>query len=213
MRPTLWIFGVLCLALLAYLLWPVMGFYRLDSVIGAKDSAALAEVVDIPAVRQSLIKELVHTYLKMMGKKREKAKQPKLTMIEQTVAVRVGTSIAEPIVAQLVNEKTLLDLLSKGHFKLKGASGAGKDRVSELSALAPFTGGNAPNPWQVWSMEYRGNDVYMYLPPGKPREEQFRVKLNLSGLQWKLSGLDLPKPMLMQLVKEIVGQQRGMTDE
>ena len=56
--------------------------------------------------------------------------------------------------------------------------------------------------------------MYLHLPPGKPVDEQFVVRLSLKEWQWKLSGIDLPEPMRMQLAQEIIKQQkkkRGMT--
>jgi hypothetical protein len=47
------------------------------------------------------------------------------------------------------------------------------------------------------------------MPPDKPRDEQFRVKFTLSGLEWKLSGIELPEPMIMQFVRELIAQQKG----
>jgi hypothetical protein len=217
MRRSLWVAGTLCLLLLAYFLWPVVGFYRLASAIESKDSAALANLVDFPALRKSLTKQLVHAYLEMTGKRREKKQQPKLSLIERTVAIGMGTSIAEPIVAELVNEKTLLDLLTKGRLGLKSGGGGGGglgDAGPDLSQLAPFGKGTAPSAWQIWSStEYRCNDVYAYLPLGKPRDEQFRVKFTLSGLEWKLSGIELPEPMIMQFVRQLIAQQKGKEEK
>ena len=217
MRRSLWVAGILCLLLLAYFLWPVVGFYRLASAIEAKDSAALANLVDFPALRKSLTKQLVHAYLEMTGKRREKKQQPKLSLIERTVAIGMGTSIAEPIVAELVNEKTLLDLLTKGSLGLKSGGGGGGglgDAGPDLSQLAPFGKGTAPSAWQIWSStEYRGDDVYAYLPPDKPRDEQFRVKFTLSGLEWKLSGIELPEPMIVQFVRQLIAQQKGKEEK
>lgn len=214
MRRSLWIVGILCLLLLAYILWPVVGFYRLASAIEAKDSVALANLVDFPALRKSLTKQLVHAYLEMTGKKREKQKKPRLSLIERTVAIGMGTSIAEPIIVQLVNEKTLLDLLTKGRIGLKGegggGGGGGKDSARELSELAPFSKQMAPSAWQIWSStEYRGNDVFTYLPPDKARDEQFRVKFTLSGWQWKLSGLELPEPMVEEFVRDLIANEKA----
>ncbi len=212
MRRTLWIAGILCLLLVGYILWPVAGLYQLHSAIVAKDSAALGKVVDFPALRKSLTKQLVHAYLDITGKRREKKKQPKLTLIEKTVAVGIGTSVAEPIVVQLINEKSLLELLTKGTFTLKGnggGGGGGEDRVAELTQLAPF-GKGATSIWEIWThTEYRGDDVFTYLPPNKPRNEQFRVKLTLTGLQWKLAGLELPEPILMKFVKQLIDRQKA----
>jgi hypothetical protein len=39
--------------------------------------------------------------------------------------------------------------------------------------------------------EYGLGDYYVYLPPDKSRNQQFKVKLSLHELQWKLAGIDL----------------------
>jgi hypothetical protein len=56
--------------------------------------------------KQALIEQCkqVATYLELTGKK--------LGLIEKSIAVGVGGSIADPIVARLVNAETLLDLLT-----------------------------------------------------------------------------------------------------
>jgi hypothetical protein len=209
MRRTLWIAAVLLLLLLAYVLWPVAGFYRLASAIEAKDSAKLAELVDFQALQKSLTKQLVHAYLEITGKKREKQNKPKLTLIERSMAIGVGTSIAEPIVAQLLNEKTLLDVLTKGPSGLKGRTGEGREEEAELSNLAPLSKETAAEVWRIWlTSDYRGTDVYVRLPPQKPREEQFRATFSLSGLEWKLAALELPQPVLIQFAKELIAEQK-----
>jgi hypothetical protein len=209
MLRALWITALLLLVLLAYALWPVTGFYRLAAAIEARDSAALAELVDFPALRKSLTKQLVHAYLEITGKKREKQKKPKLTLIERGMAMGVGTSIAEPIVAELVDQKTLLDLLSKGRAGLKSGTGEGEKDEIELPGLASIDKATAAEVWQIWlTSDYRGTDVYVRLPPDKPREEQFRVTFSLSGLEWKLAALELPQPMLVQFAKQLIAEQK-----
>jgi hypothetical protein len=39
------------------------------------------------------------------------------------------------------------------------------------------------------------------------------VRLSLKEWQWKLSGIDLPEPMRIQLAQEIVKQQNEKKDE
>jgi hypothetical protein len=38
------------------------------------------------------------------------------------------------------------------------------------------------------------------------------VKLSLTQWQWKLSGIDLPKPLLVQLAQEILDQQKKQNE-
>ena len=103
------------------------------------------------------------------------------------------------MIAQLINEQTLIDLLSKG-------DGGGAKIPADL---APFSKSSLQSGWQTWwSSKYGLSDYYVYLPPDKSRDQQFKVKLSLHELQWKLAGIDLPKPMLVQLAHQLV-KQRG----
>jgi hypothetical protein len=36
----------------------------------------------------------------------------------------------------------------------------------------------------------------VYLPPDKPPDKQFRVKLSLKEWQWKLAGIDMPQELV-----------------
>jgi hypothetical protein len=193
MRWTLRIAVFLAVLLLAYTIWPVTGFFRIASAVEAKDAAALGKLVDFHALRKSLTKQLVAAYIEFTGKEK------KLGLLGKTFAIGVGTSYAEPIIAQLINEQTLIDLLSKGE-------GAGAKIPADL---APFSKSSLQSGWRTWwSSEYGLGDYYVYLPPDKSRDQQFKVKLSLHDLQWKLAGIDLPKPMLVQLAQQLV-KQRG----
>ena len=108
MRWTLRIAAVLAVLLLAYAIWPVVGFARIASAIEARDGAALAKLVDFKALRKSLTKQIVAAYIELTGKEKQ------LGLMGKTLAVGIGTSYAEPIVAELLNEQTLIDLLTKG---------------------------------------------------------------------------------------------------
>lgn len=193
MRWTVWIAVVLLVVLSAYAVWPVVGFYKIASAVESRDTAALTQRVDFRSLRKSLTKQLIATYLELTGKK--------LGLIERSIAVGVGGSIADPIVARLVNAETLLDLLTKGN--------AG-EYASVSPELAPFSTSALRNGWQTWwDSEYRGGYFYVYLPPEKSPDEQFRVRLSLTEWQWKLSGIDLPTPLRLQLVQAILKQQKN----
>lgn len=198
MRWTLRIAAILAVLLLAYAIWPVAGFYRIASAIEARDAPALSRRVDYRALRKSLTKQIVETYLELTGKEK------KLGLFGQSLAIGLGTSYADPIVARLVNEATLMELLTKG------SAGGGAKIPAEL---APFSKSAFQSGWKIWwNSEYRGDDYYVYLPPQKSAEEQFRVKLSLSQWQWKLAGLDLPDALRVQLAEELVKQRESEKD-
>jgi hypothetical protein len=198
MQWTLRIAAILAVILVAYAIWPVAGFYRIASAIESRDAASLSKRVDFRALRKSLTKQIVETYLEITGKEK------KLGLLEKSIAVGVGTSVAEPIVARLINEKTLMGLLTEGN------AGEG----AKVSAdLAPFSKSAWGSGWKTWwNSEYRGDDYYVYLQPEKTRDDQFRVKLSLTQWRWKLAGIDLPEPLRVQLAQELVKQKESQAD-
>jgi hypothetical protein len=194
MRWTLRIAAVLAVLLLAYAIWPVVGFARIASTIEARDGAALAKLVDFRALRKSLTKQIVAAYIELTGKEKQ------LGLMGKTLAVGIGTSYAEPIVAELLNEQTLIDLLTKGE-----AGGGGGAGVKIPAEFAPFSKSALQSGWRTWwASEYGLGDYYIYLPPDKAPEKQFKVKLSLKELQWKLAGIDLPQPMRVQLAQQLM---------
>jgi hypothetical protein len=198
MRWTLRIAAILAVLLVAYAIWPVVGFYRIASAVEARDAAALSKRVDLHALRKNLTKQIVATYLELTGKEK------KLGLLGKTIAIGIGTSYAEPIVARLINEETLIDLLGKGNA-------GGEAKIS--AELAPFSKSALKSGWTTWlHSEYRGEDYYVYLPPDKPADQQFKVKLSLSRWRWKLAGIDLPQPLRVQLAKELEKQRESKDD-
>jgi hypothetical protein len=198
MRWAIRIAAVLAILLLAYAIWPVVGFARIASAIEAKDGPGLAKLVDFRALRKSLTKQIVAAYIELTGKEKQ------LGLMGKTLAVGIGTSYAEPIVAELLNEQTLIDLLTKG--QVGGGGGVGAVKVP--AELAPFSKSALQSGWQTWwASEYGLGDYYVYLPPDKTPDKQFKVRLSLKDLQWKLTGLDLPGPMRIELAQQLVKQR------
>src|SRR5262245_20171806 len=198
MRWTFRIAAILAVLLLAYAIWPVVGFSRIASAIEARDGAALAKLVDFRALRQSLTKQIVAAYIELTGKEKQ------LGLMGKTLAVGIGTSYAEPIVAELLNEETLIDLLTKGET----GGGGGGVGVQIPAEFAPFSKSAMQSAWQTWwASEYGLGDYYIFLPPDKPPEKQFKVRLSLKELQWKLTGLELPQSMRIELAQQLVKQR------
>ena len=193
MRWTIRIAALLAVLLLAYAIWPVAGFFRIASAIEARDAPALAKLVDFKALRKSLTKQIVAAYIELTGKEKQ------LGLLGKSLAVGLGSSYAEPIVARLINEETLMDLLTKGD------AGGGAKVPSEI---APFSKSALSSGWRTWWASHYGlGDYYVYLPPDKAADEQFEVKLSLSQWQWKLAGIDLPQPLRLKLAQELVKQK------
>lgn len=152
MRWTARIAAILAVLLVAYATWPVVGFYRIASAVESRDAKALSKRVDFRSLRKSLIKQIVATYLELTGK------EEKLGLLGKSIAVGVGSSYADPIVARLLNEETLMELLTKGKV-------GGPAEASGKPATAPFLSeAEWRSAWQTWwNSEYRGGDYYVYL--------------------------------------------------
>ena len=155
MRWSLWITVVLVIALSAYAIWPVVGFYRIASAVDSRDAAALTQRVDFPSLRKSLTKQLIATYLELTGQKK------KLGILGRSIAMGIGGSIADPIVARLVNAETLLGLLTKGN----AGEGAG---VSP--ELAPFSTSALRNGWQLGGVRNIEDAIFTCICPQKSHQ-------------------------------------------
>ena len=186
MRWALWITFFLCILLGAYFAAPLIALHRIAPAVDTRDAVALTERIEFPALRRSLTKQIVATYLKLTGK------QLPLGAIGRRFAV----SIADPIVARLMTVTALLDLLEKGD--------AGKN-VKVQADKAPFSSTSLKSIWQLWlNSDYRGRDFYIYLPPEGARDEQFRLQLRFTQWRWKLVGLNLPDSLKEQLARELI---------
>ena len=185
-----WITVLLILLLATYFTWPLVGFYRIGFAVESKNAAALAQRVEFPSLRRSLSQQVIAEYLKLTGK------DEKLGRFRTGVATGVGAALAEPVIAQFLNAETLLDFLNKGSVK---------DGAKISSEVAPFSGSSWRNAWQLWwHSEYGITRFHAYLPPDKPKSEQFKVGLSLRDWQWKLTGIGLPEHLRVQLAQELV---------
>src|SRR5262245_34091664 len=193
MKWFLWIVLALALLWAAVPAWPLIGLYKIGTAIEAKDPTALAERVDFRSLRRSLAQQVIAEYLKLTGKEK------KLGTFGMGIAAGVGAALADPVIAEFLNAETLLDFLAKGRTKTGKFS---------TSAAPPFSSNSMRNGWRLrWNSELRGKNFYAYLPPEKSRDEQFRVRLSLKGWKWKLTGIDLPEDLRVQLAKELVKQR------
>ena len=96
---------LLLVLLVGYWVWPFFGLRSLAADIQARDPAALSEDVDFVRLRRSLTEQIIAAYLQVTGRAK------KLSPFENVVAIGIGSSIADPLVAQLLTPENLLVLL------------------------------------------------------------------------------------------------------
>ena len=180
-------------ALLAtYTVWPLLGLYRLAKAVEARNAALLSELVDFPALRQSVAEQVISSYLKLTGK------DARLGQLTRAVVIGTTASVVDPLVGRVINPESLIDLMGKG-------------TVPELTA-APIPAGPAPitssalnSALTTWlDAEYRFRDFYVQLPPNVAPAQQYRLMLRLTAGKWRLTTIDLPEEIRNQLAREVI---------
>jgi len=181
------LFGLLA----AYTAWPLVDLYRLAGAVQSKDRSTISRMVNMPLLRRSLTRQIMAEYLELTG-----ASQ-KLGATGTTLAANFGATVADPIVEQFVNMDNLMSLLGDG--SAPGING------TAWSATAPLNSRALESAWRAWTnSEYRGSRFQVSLPPEKTRSEQFTVGLNLSRWNWRLTSIELPKALRVQLAQEAI---------
>jgi hypothetical protein len=193
MRKTLAGMAVLAALCLAYVIWPFASLYDVVRAARANDAAAVAERIDAPSLRRSLTAQLIQTYARITGR----------TSGRSGLMASVAASFTDPLVEKLVASATIAEIMRSGWtVPLLG------DRPAGIEGLDPNALGSA---WQLYlNADYGLGEVRFPVPLSRPKEQQFRVRLALSGRTWKLSGLDLPHDLQERLVRELIKQEAAL---
>jgi Protein of unknown function (DUF2939) len=176
-----------------YAISPYVSLYGLAKAIEAKDVAAIEQRVNFRAVRVSVAKQLIPAYLIATGRESE------LKGSRGQAVVGLGASIADPLLAQYLSPAALAGFLDDPRFVARGGEpGAVTGGFLRLNSLR--------DAWRVFAAaQTRGFRVISFAAPvDRPADQQFRLYMRIRGLGWRLSGLDLPKPVLQRLVQELI---------
>jgi hypothetical protein len=120
--------------------------------------------------------------------------------------------VVDPLLAPYVSPEALADFLA-GRRGPSGAAGSGAGATGGAVASAPVTTsveGFAPKSltaaWRLFlASESRGFRAMLFaVPPDKPAEEQFRLQFRLSGLTWRLVGVEVPQTVQQRFLQEML---------
>jgi Protein of unknown function (DUF2939) len=191
MRWTLIIILALIILLAGYTVWPFYSLYRIASAVETRNSAALQDLVDFPSLRASLARQIADAHLKLTGKSADSSEG------SRSVGARLAATIADAMLAKIIlNPERLLDLLGKGSVSA--------DPSPRSGLAAPFAANSLGTAWQTWlNSDYSGRNFYVAVPVDRPLDQRFGVRLRLVHWDWKLSGLDLPESLAMDLAQEL----------
>lgn len=207
----------LALAWIVYLASPFMALHALGRAVEEGNVAAIQRRVNFRGIRVSLTRQIVAAYVDEVG-------GSNLSAGERQLAVKAGMEVAEPIVQRLLSPELILDLLDDGWPQKLAAPQSGPSpeaspRPSGENAGATQPGESVPSvpigrllrinsvqtAYRIYARsELRGfRNVLISLPPGRPLEDRFRLRMRLSGWTWKLISLELPGSVLSRLMRRI----------
>jgi hypothetical protein len=180
---------LLIVLLVGYWAWPFVGLGTLASALQAHDAAAVSEQVDFEYLRRNLTAQIVASYLRLTGR------EGRLGPL-RALAPGIGASLADPWVSQIVNVETLVELLRGGTIQ------------SELGTISlnsrELPNFSLRNAWNAWfNSEYGLGHFSIGLPANVEAVEQFRLRMQLLGWRWKLTGIDLPAKLRDQVAQEL----------
>jgi hypothetical protein len=190
MRKTAVTILVLVLLGLGWFVWPFVGLYDLARAAQSGDIERIERRVEFASLGRSLSGQIVQTYARLAG----------IPVGAGSLIAGVASAVADPIVARLLTRVALAELVQNGWPK----SALGDPPV-ELQRPNWNALGDA---WQLYAnSEYGIGEFRIRLPVTAPREQQYRIRLALSGLTWKLSGIDLPRDLQERVARELIKQQ------
>ena len=190
-----WILGIAIAALVAwaaFLASPFVALHRLAKAVEAQDLAQISARVNVRALRLSLSKQIASEYLRTLGRGRE------LDALNRDVAASAGATLVDPLVAQLVTPEALVALLQG---RLPAGAAAASPAAAGISLDVGSLGAAARTFMASQSRGFR--NIFIPLPDGKPKAEQVRLHLRLTGTTWRLLGVELPQPVVSALVKQL----------
>jgi hypothetical protein len=188
----------LVLVFLAYYAWPIGSAMRLASALESGDSAAVAARIDVDHMRRALAREVGRAYLEQSG-------QREFAPGERDAAIVKAGAQAKPVVDELITQEHVAAFLKTGRVERAGAPPlALGSNLSTFASLAK--GGFLP---MLFATDQDGLTRFVVIvdAPGEPLL-RYGLAFHLSGLTWRLSELDLPRGLRLQLAAEVAGRAK-----
>jgi hypothetical protein len=192
MRWLLGTLAVLVVALVVYLGSAAASLSSLAAAARAGDGARVLEHTDVKALNRSLTNQILSAYFERIGATR------RIGPAERMLINTYGASIADAMVAKMLTADRLTQMLKTGN--LDGS--AGLPSFAGLPALANLQTGD----WL--SLLGRINLIQPVLlgirvSETADPESYAAINLHFEGAGWKLSGIELPKPIVRTLAASL----------
>jgi hypothetical protein len=186
----------LVIVVAAYWGWALAGAAQLASAASRGDAEAVMERVDLQALIRSLSSQISRAFLD------ENPQLQKLPSVRQGVVL--NGAAAEMLLRALLTPDNIAAILSQGRVGALDANGKDAGTVWGMPSL-----GEAFNarPLQVLMNSYFDGPLSFVVGLNSP-DGRYRVHMNLSGVTWRMSGVDIPEPVTARLAR-LIAQRIG----
>jgi hypothetical protein len=187
---------VLVILLAAYWGWALAGTAQLASAASHGDAEAVMERIDLQPLIRSLSGQISQAFLdENPSLKNPSSPQPSLAL---------NASAAEMLLRALLTPENIAMLLNQGRVGVLNAGGKDSGTVWGMPSL-----GEAFNarPLEVLTHSYFNGPLSFAVGLDSP-DGLYRLQMRLSGITWRLSGVDIPKPVTARLAN-LIAQRIG----
>lgn len=190
-----WFLGTLAALIVAIAIYLGLAAATVSSLAAAARAGDIAKVLDrtnVKAVSQSLSNQIVNAYLDRIGATH------KVSSMEKILINIYGATIADAVAAKMLTADNLTQILKSG----KVDASQGLPSFAGLPALGELDTGN----WLA--LLGRVNFIQPVLlgirvSEKSDPESYAAIDLHFEGTGWKLSGIELPKPIVRTLAASL----------
>ncbi|SHL51439.1 Protein of unknown function [Bradyrhizobium lablabi] len=189
-----WLAGVVAAVILLLLIYfgsAASSLAKLAAAVRAGDGAAVLARTDLKTLNHSLTDQIVRSYLERIGATRQ------IKPMERVLINTYGASIADAMVAKMLTPERLTQMLKTGSLDAPGVpSFAGLPALADLQT----------SDWLSLLGRVKViKPVLLAIRVSNSSEpdDYAAIDLHSEGLDWKLAGIELPKPIVRDLAASL----------
>ena len=192
--------GAVALVILvaAYWGWALAGAGQLASAASRGDAEAVMERVDLEALIRSLSSQISRAFLDQNPELQKLLSQHGLGG-----GVFVNAAAAEMLLRAFLTPQNIAAFLNQGGLRNAGGPDAGT--LWRMPALGEAL---RAHPLQAVMNSHFDGPLSFVVGLNSP-DGRYRVHMNLSGVTWRLSGLDIPEPVTARIARIIAQRISG----